>query len=136
MPFALHCIFISVDRFAEYCRQVYFATEEFDLSTFIVVNGGLFYAFGGRALVPEVIDDPDARAKYLYKYRTMCADNLVAALGSLSLFMPASAVNIEALLLGVSQRNSNSEYNHVTVLIRVDELRHRSIQTIPRLEDE
>lgn len=103
MPYALHCIFIPVDRFTEYCRQIYFATEEFNLATFIVVCGGLYYAFGGRALVPEEFDDPNARDEWLQKYRNMCADNLVAALASLSLFMPANAVNIEALLLGVSQ---------------------------------
>jgi hypothetical protein len=82
---------------------VFFATDEFDLATFIVVNGGLFYAFGGRALVPEEIDDPEIRGDWLQKYRNMCADNLVTALGSLSLFMPATATNIEALLLGVKE---------------------------------
>ncbi|KAM0806581.1 hypothetical protein AB5N19_06918 [Seiridium cardinale] len=102
VPYALHCIFISVERFTEYCRQVYFAADEFDLATFIVVNGGLFHLFGGRALIPEELDDPDIRADFLYQYRSMCADNMVAALGSLSLFMPANAVNIEALLLGTN----------------------------------
>ncbi|KAK6064069.1 fungal specific transcription factor domain protein [Seiridium cupressi] len=76
--------------------------NEFDLATFIVVNGGLFHLFGGRALIPEELDDPDIRADFLYQYRNMCADNMVAALGSLSLFMPANAVNIEALLLGTN----------------------------------
>lgn len=92
-----------METFTEYCRKVYFATDDFDLATFIVVNGGLFYAFGGRALVPEEIDDPVDREECSIKYRNMCADNMVAALGSLSLFMPANAVNIEALLLGVSR---------------------------------
>ncbi|KAH8196921.1 hypothetical protein TruAng_008907 [Truncatella angustata] len=92
----------TMKAFAEYCQRVYFATEDFDLGTFIVVNGGLFYALGGRGLIREEFDDPNIRADY-FKYRNMCADNLVAALGSISLFMPASVVNIEALLLGVDQ---------------------------------
>ncbi|KAH6653155.1 hypothetical protein BKA67DRAFT_519399, partial [Truncatella angustata] len=101
VPWTLHCIFLPIPAFAEYCQRVYFATEDFDLGTFIVVNGGLFYALGGRGLIREEFDDPNIRADY-FKYRNMCADNLVAALGSISLFMPASVVNIEALLLGTN----------------------------------
>ncbi|CAK7243835.1 MAG: hypothetical protein STHCBS139747_005363 [Sporothrix thermara] len=49
MAFNMSCSFLFVDDFVEACRDVYFATEDFGLSRFIVVNGGLYYLFEEKA---------------------------------------------------------------------------------------
>lgn len=95
--FTLMCTFIAVDDFVDCCRRVYFATEDYSLATFIVVNAGLFYLFQEKATRTD-----EAQAEKLIEYRNLCRDNLETALMALPLFMPARKESIEALLLAVS----------------------------------
>ncbi|RYP62017.1 hypothetical protein DL769_007479 [Monosporascus sp. CRB-8-3] len=97
--FTVTCSYITVENLAEYCRKVYFATDDFSATTFIIVNGGLYYILSEKA---HTNNDPQIRTEYL-KYRTLCADNLETVLGSLSLFVPASTETIKALLMGASR---------------------------------
>ncbi|KAK3354419.1 hypothetical protein B0H65DRAFT_437777 [Neurospora tetraspora] len=96
--FTLMCTFIAVDDFVDCCRRVYFATEDYSLATFIVVNAGLFYLFQEKA---TRVDEAH-QAEKLLEYRNLCRDNLETALMALPLFMPARKESIEALLLAAS----------------------------------
>jgi len=97
VTFTLICTFIAVDDFTECCRKVFFATEDFSLSTFIVVNAGLFYLFHEKSLQAE-----EPRKSELFRDHLLCRDNIETALMNLPLLMPARMDTIEALLLGVS----------------------------------
>lgn len=99
------CTFIAVDDFVDCCRRVYFATEDYSLATFIVVNAGLFYLFQEKATRA----DEAHQAEKLLEYRNLCRDNLETALMALPLFMPARKESIEALLLAVSFSRCHSQ---------------------------
>lgn len=89
--------FMAVEDFTDHCRKVYFATEDFSLVTFIIVNCGLYYLFQAK----HIMDDNEAAASDFLRYQLICRDNLETALANLPLFMPATAHSIQALLLGV-----------------------------------
>ncbi|GKT69762.1 fungal specific transcription factor domain-containing protein [Colletotrichum tofieldiae] len=95
--FSLACSFLDVDDLAELCRRVYFCTDNFADTTFIIVNGALFYLFMEQAYLA-----PDATAREEFeKYQHMCQNNLETALACLPLMLPAKIESIEALLLAV-----------------------------------
>lgn len=75
---------------------MYFATEDYSLSTFIVVNAGLTYLFMEKAMTAT-----DTKSAELLKYHYRCRDNLETALSNLPLLMPARLETIKALILGV-----------------------------------
>lgn len=89
--------FISIDRFIEKCRVVYFAIEEYSDATFIVVNAGLYNGFIEWSFTTK---DPTEREEYR-EYLCLCRKNLETALGNLDLLMPAKPESIEALAFGV-----------------------------------
>lgn len=96
MTFMMSCAFITVEDFIESCRKVYFATEDYSIATFIIVNAGLYHLFQEKS----VMDEP--RSEEYLKYRYLCRDNLETALANLPLLLPPRREMIEALLLGVS----------------------------------
>lgn len=89
--------FISVDKFVQKCREVYFAIDEYSDATFIVVNGGLYNVFVEWSFMAK---DHETREE-CRKYLGLCRNNLETALVNLNLLMPARAESIEALALGV-----------------------------------
>ncbi|KAG7083834.1 fungal specific transcription factor domain-containing protein [Colletotrichum scovillei] len=93
--FSLACSFLDVDDLAELCRRVYFCTDNFADTTFIIVNGALFYLFMEQAYLAS---DATAREEF-ERYQHMCQSNLEMALASLPLMLPAKVESIEALLL-------------------------------------
>jgi len=96
VTFTLICAFIAIADFTESCRKVYFATDDYSVGTFIIVNAGLYYLFQEKS-----IQYPSKAAEFL-KYHYKCRDNLETALGSLPLLLTQKRENVEALLLGVS----------------------------------
>ncbi|KAI1343461.1 fungal-specific transcription factor domain protein [Xylariaceae sp. FL0016] len=92
--------FTDINDFVNRCRQIYFHTEEGDLSeaTFIITNAGLTYLFFEAALSAESAEE---KAKFM-QYREMCRRNLEIALAQLNMMMPATGENVEALLMGAS----------------------------------
>ncbi|KAH8883201.1 hypothetical protein GQ53DRAFT_732750 [Thozetella sp. PMI_491] len=96
MTFALTCAFIAVEDFIECCRKVFFATEDYTLSTFIIVNAGLYYLFQEKAVMNEAL------SAELLRYHYVCRDNLETALANLPLLMPPRMDTIEALMLGAT----------------------------------
>lgn len=89
--------FISVDKFVQKCREVYFAIDEYSDATFIVVNGGLYNVFIEWSFMAK---DHETREE-CQKYLSLCRNNLETALANLNLLTPARAESIEALALGV-----------------------------------
>ena len=77
---------------------MYFATEDFSISTFIVVNAGLYYLFQEKYII---MDEGSGTAAEYLAYDHMCRDNLETALANLPFFMPPKMETVEALLLGV-----------------------------------
>lgn len=95
------CCFMAVENFAEACRRVYFALEDFSHANFIIVNMGLYYLFQEKAVVAAGLGDEAGRERYS-GYYLLCRDNLETGLANLRFFLGASMENIEALLLGAS----------------------------------
>ncbi|KAI0391910.1 fungal-specific transcription factor domain protein [Xylariaceae sp. FL0594] len=93
--------FIDYEHFADRCRQLYFTTDDSSPSeaSFIIVNAGLTYIFFEASLTAAT--DPAKKACY-EEARSMCQHNLEVALSQLSMMMPATGENIEALLMGAS----------------------------------
>ncbi|KAJ0166254.1 putative transcriptional regulatory protein PB24D3.01 [Colletotrichum tanaceti] len=96
--FSLACSFLDVDDLAELCRRVYFCTDNFADTTFIIVNGALFYLFMEQAYLA-----PDGTSQDEFEsYQHMCRNNLETALACLPLMLPAKVESIEALLLAAA----------------------------------
>ncbi|KUI54247.1 hypothetical protein VP1G_01645 [Cytospora mali] len=92
------CCFMAVENFAEACRRVYFALEDFSHATFIIVNAGLYYLFQEKSVMAE----SDDLVRQYTGYYELCRANLETGLANLKFFLGASMETIEALLLGAS----------------------------------
>lgn len=90
--------FIPKERLVECCREIYFAMEDYSLSSFLIANAGLRYLFQEKAFAAV---DTNSADEYGIFYR-LCRDNLETALANLDFILPSNSENIEALLLGVS----------------------------------
>ncbi|RYP67209.1 hypothetical protein DL771_007371 [Monosporascus sp. 5C6A] len=94
--FRLAISFLTVEEFADYCRRVYFATEDFSPCLFIIVNTGLYYLF------LEMLESDEGHAAKYLEYVNMCRDSLETGCANLPMFLSARRENIEALLLGAN----------------------------------
>ncbi|OKL57486.1 hypothetical protein UA08_07054 [Talaromyces atroroseus] len=97
VTFSLLCCFMTIDDSIKHCNKVCFAIEGFNLTDYIIVNGGLYYLFNEKA---HNINIGAEKASYV-QYHTMCKSNLELALSNLGFFMDSSKENIAALLFGV-----------------------------------
>ncbi|KAK0714175.1 hypothetical protein B0T26DRAFT_650469, partial [Lasiosphaeria miniovina] len=91
VAFSMWCPYLTLDIFTDYCRQIYFSTEEYTAGIFAVVNAGLCYLLWERSL-QETSGD-------VTTYRAMCGDNLTAVMGDINPFLQATRENMEALVL-------------------------------------
>ncbi|CRG84816.1 putative transcriptional regulatory protein PB24D3,01 [Talaromyces islandicus] len=96
MTFMMSCAFISIDDFVESCRKVFFATDDYSMETFIIVNAGLHHLFEEKSVTG------DSMSEEYVKYHYLCRDNLETALANLPFFLHPRKEIIEALLLGVT----------------------------------
>ena len=90
-------VFVTIEDFTDQCRRVYFATDEFNLATFIVVNAGLYYLF--EELCATETNQPGL-ANFI-TYFNYCRDNVETCLASLPALTPARRDYIQALVFGV-----------------------------------
>ncbi|GAM37795.1 hypothetical protein TCE0_033r08019 [Talaromyces pinophilus] len=88
--------FIDFGQFNELCKKVYFATEDYSLGTFALVNGGLFYLFQQIAYL-EGKNVPEAAEN-----AALCRSNLEYAISRFSVFMAPNSENLQAILIGAS----------------------------------
>jgi hypothetical protein len=94
------------DIFSEQCRMVYFADEDYSLTTFAIVNGGLYYLFQERAWYVE----GDEKAELL-RYMAMCRDNFETALVNLPLLLPARKESVEVLVMASTYAIEASKFS-------------------------
>lgn len=99
MTFMMSCTFITVEDFVDSCQKVYFATEDYTIAIFIIVNAGLYYLFQEKATIN------DSKKEEFLRYHHLCRGNLETALTNLPLLLPPTKEMVEALLLGVSRNN-------------------------------
>ncbi|KAL2023006.1 hypothetical protein VTK56DRAFT_4221 [Thermocarpiscus australiensis] len=104
--FASICAFVIADDFTERCRRVYFATEDYSLMTWGIVNAGLYFVFQERATLAE-----GAQRAQLLEYQSLCRDNLETALSNLPLLLPARKESVELLVLGAQYSIEISKYS-------------------------
>lgn len=81
------------------CQQVYFPTEEYSLSAFIIVNSGLCNLF--RDFSNDTMDELGLDTVEVAKSVSICAANVRRAAVDLRLALDPTFENILALLLSV-----------------------------------
>lgn len=136
--------FIDYEHFADRVRQLYFATDTPSEASFITVNVGLTYIFFEASLMAS---DPAKKAIY-DECRATSQNNLEIALAQLNMMMPATAENIEALVMGVSDPSHDRSavegvtslghcYYYQCILTLTDGIVHRPLSVLtsraPRL---
>ncbi|KAF4343945.1 hypothetical protein FBEOM_2102 [Fusarium beomiforme] len=89
-------LFISKDRLIDCCREIYFAVDNFSLSTFLIANATLRYLFQEKA---QVAEDASLREENR-KHSQLCRDNIETAMNKFSLLASPGIENVEAFLLG------------------------------------
>ena len=107
------CALAAITDFASVCQKVYFATEDFSDSTFLIVNTGLYNLFTEQeTLVP----DPLRRAEYR-SIVSICQSNVETILANLPLFLSPKTENVQALLLGVRDVLIYPPVGHVIIIM-------------------
>lgn len=99
--------------FAEICKKVYFAIEDYTEIDFTLANGYLSYVFAARGAESG---EQDYR-----EYCELCRDNLLGALSRLPMILPTSIEAVAALTLGVgavywksTKFLSDGDFRHIT----------------------
>ncbi|KAJ6185489.1 hypothetical protein N7519_006790 [Penicillium mononematosum] len=88
--------FMSVQYFAEKCREVYFCIEDYSDTAFVVTNFCLYSVLYEYDAEEKDTNTREERQNYIQ----MCRDNLETALANLNILMPATYESIMALILG------------------------------------
>ncbi|KAM0482057.1 hypothetical protein ACHAP7_004283 [Fusarium lateritium] len=94
--FTFVCYFVGVSDFSNLCRMVYFPTEDFADSIFIIVNVGLYYLFLEQHSLTTDKALKDEFTSHLHTSRI----NLETGLANMSLFMSIKVETVQALLMG------------------------------------
>ncbi|KAI0384226.1 hypothetical protein F5Y04DRAFT_238591 [Hypomontagnella monticulosa] len=92
---------LPLEKFADICRKVYFAVDDYSEIDFIIANGYLSYIFVEHAVISGRRDYQD--------YSRLCSSNTYSALLRLPLLLPASMETIAALTLGAFKAIENSK---------------------------
>ncbi|KAI1414111.1 hypothetical protein F5Y13DRAFT_179093 [Hypoxylon sp. FL1857] len=92
---------LPLEKFAEICRKIYFAIDDYSEVDLILANGYLSYVFSEHAVVSGLQD--------YREYFQLCQKNLHNALSRLPLLLPASMEVIAALTLGAFNAMENSK---------------------------
>ncbi|KAI6775050.1 hypothetical protein HG530_001808 [Fusarium avenaceum] len=94
--FTFVCYFVGISDFSNLCRMVYFPTEDFADSIFIIVNVGLYYLFLEQHTLATDKALKDEFASHLHTSRI----NLETGLANMSLFMSVKIETVQALIMG------------------------------------
>ncbi|KAI0881294.1 uncharacterized protein GGS22DRAFT_192382 [Annulohypoxylon maeteangense] len=92
---------LPLEKFAEICRKVYFAIDDYSEVDFIIANAYLSYIFAEHVVVSGLQD--------YREYCRLCQENLRTASSRLPLLLPASMEAIAALTLGAFYAIENSK---------------------------
>ncbi|KIX01886.1 uncharacterized protein Z518_07825 [Rhinocladiella mackenziei CBS 650.93] len=92
---------LPLETFADICRKVYFAVDDYTEVDLVLANGYLFYIFAEHVVVSGLQD---------YRgYCRLCHENLHAGLSQFPLLLPASMEVIAALTLGATHAVDSSK---------------------------
>uniref|UniRef100_A0A8H7N1E8 Xylanolytic transcriptional activator regulatory domain-containing protein n=1 Tax=Bionectria ochroleuca TaxID=29856 RepID=A0A8H7N1E8_BIOOC len=92
---------LPLERFADICRKVYFAIDNFNEIDFILSNGYMYFIFCEHAA-------GSGREDYM-EYGKLCERNMFKAFQRLPLLLPSSMEVIAALMLGAFNAVENSK---------------------------
>lgn len=90
--------FLDKTRFVETCEEVFCENGDCSQSKLLIFYGGLFWLF----FEFSTMQTNHHRVESFEQFASLCRQNLEIVLGSMTLLMPATLENIQALLLGVS----------------------------------
>lgn len=109
--------------------MVYFPTEDFADSIFIIVNVGLYYLFLEQQTLATDKALKDEFASHLHTSRI----NLETGLANMSLFMSVKVETVQALIMGVRKCILfwHKKYQMLTILS--DIVCYRCVQTFRRM---
>src|SRR3569833_899265 len=93
--FSLAISVVSAERFSDYCRRVYFATDDVTPCLFVIVNTGLFYLFQEAAATLDTSTSDDNRAAEYQGYAETCRRNLENGFTNLTKYQTTSQENKE-----------------------------------------
>ncbi|KAM0338765.1 hypothetical protein ACHAPU_011188 [Fusarium lateritium] len=94
--FTFVCYFVGISDFSNLCRMVYFPTDDFTDSTFVIVNVGLYYLFLEQHSLTMDRALKDEFASHLHTSRV----NLETGLANMSLFMSVKIETVQSLIMG------------------------------------
>lgn len=82
------------------CQRLYFPTEDYTISTFLIVNSCLHYLF--TDLQPELAKQYGLEKSKLVEYAKLCVVNVLSAIKLWGIGMDNCFDNLLALILSVS----------------------------------
>lgn len=88
--------FLDYMKFDDMCKKVYFATEDYSMALFTLVNGGLYYLFS------EVCMLRGQNSTEFKECAAICRSNFEYTIGKFDVLTAPTLENIQALCLGVS----------------------------------
>ncbi|KAF5678495.1 C6 transcription factor [Fusarium heterosporum] len=94
--FTFVCYFVGISDFSNLCRMVYFPSDDFTDSTFVIVNVGLYYLFLEQHSLAMDRALKDEFASHLHTSRV----NLETGLANMSLFMSVKIETVQSLIMG------------------------------------
>ncbi|KAK0707183.1 hypothetical protein B0T21DRAFT_387652 [Apiosordaria backusii] len=106
MGFPTIATYSGVDNFPDNCRRIYFATEEYSLVQWGIVNLGLYFTLQERGAASE-----GDRQIQLFEASFLCRDNIETALTNLPLLMPQRRESVELLILATMYAIEESKYS-------------------------
>ena len=96
-------LYIDEHEFGELCQRVYFAINDYSMSTWVIINTGLFYLF--IDLKEHHYPQLNVTPTEIQAYSRLLSTNLEAAVQSLRLCQDPSIEGCQALVLLVSETN-------------------------------
>lgn len=96
MGFPAIATFTGIEDFPDNVRRVYFATEEYSLMQWGIVNLGLYFTLQERGAASE-----GDRQVQLFEASFLCRDNIETALTNLPLLLPQRRESVELLIMAV-----------------------------------
>lgn len=93
---------LTLQRFQELCQRVYFPTEDYSISVWVIVHCGLFYLFwyADKSTLPQF----GLTAEDVNECRKHSAVNAESAIQRLRVCMDPTLDNTEALILAVRSK--------------------------------
>ncbi|KAK4674595.1 hypothetical protein QC763_0025920 [Podospora pseudopauciseta] len=106
MGFPAIATFTGIEDFPDNVRRVYFATEEYSLMQWGIVNLGLYFTLQERGAASE-----GDRQVQLFEASFLCRDNIETALTNLPLLLPQRRESVELLIMATMYAIEESKYS-------------------------